>query len=331
MKVALDARQTRQMSAGMKTYARELSERLPRVAPDLDFRIFTQGGNFGWAEQVALPAALRRSGVDLTHFLSLYVPVLPPRPYVLTIHDLIHLRFPEQFKTKVGPYYRTVVRFAARRAARVITDDDRTVADLERFLGVPRARVSVIPLGADDRYLEPIAPHRAQRAYVIYAGNHRKHKDLTTLFAAMRELPIDLDLYLTGHDDLDEPYPRERVRFTGDLSPGELASYYAGALALVHPALCEGFGLPMLEAMAARCPVVACEDAIPGVLRDAALLFPARDAGSLRQAIERIARDEGLRNELVKQGRSKAEVLTWDRCAARTAAVYREIGMGRAA
>jgi glycosyltransferase involved in cell wall biosynthesis len=330
-KVALDARLTRQMSVGMKAYAQELTARLPRVAPDLQFVAFRDGANFGFEEQVRLPMQIRREGVNLTHYLSLYTPALPPRPYVVTIHDLIHLRFPQYFKSKVGPYYRTVVRFACARAARVITDDDRTVADLRRFLGVDPAKVRVIALGANDRFYKPVVPYSAQREYVLYVGNHRPHKDLPTLFEAWAGLPSDLavDLYVTGADDFGDltRYSRTsgRIIALGDPSIDDLASYYAGARALVHPALCEGFGLPMLEAMAVGCPVVACEDAVPAVLQDATLTFAARDAAGARAAILSLLRDTGLRETQVARGRERAGTLTWDRCALETAKVYREI------
>ncbi len=314
----------------MQTYVRELTARLPRVAPDLEFVTFRDGGNFGWAEQVRLPLALRAAKPALTHFMSQYAPALPPRPYIVTIHDLIHLLFPENFKSKVGPYYRTVVRFAAARAARVITDDDRTLADLERFLNVPAGRVRVIPLGVDDRFLRPIEPRQSGRPYFLYAGNHRAHKDLGTLLRAWSALPesIAVDLLLTGEDDVgaaDYMRSGRRVATLGTLSAEELARYYAGAVALVHPALREGFGLPMLEAMAAGCPVIACADALPGVLHGAALTFPARDAVAATEAMRRVVSDQGLRTRLVNEGRARAETLTWDRCARATADVYREV------
>jgi glycosyltransferase involved in cell wall biosynthesis len=332
MRVGLDARLTRQMSVGMKAYARELAARLPRVAPDLAFVTFDRGANFSWDEQVRLPAALRAARLDLTHFLSLYTPVFAPRPSVITIHDLIHLRFPEYFKSKVGPYYQTVVRRACARAARVITDDERTIEDLQRFLGVDPAKVRVVALGVDDCYLRAPQPHRGERPYLLYVGNHRAHKDLPTLFAAWSSLDAEraLDLYLTGDDDFGDAlaaYRRTNGRIValGEVGEGELASYYAGARALVHPALTEGFGLPMLEAMAAGTLVIACEDAIPGVLRPAALTFRARDAAGLRAQLESVLRDEGLRDALVNEGRTLAAGLTWDRCARSTADVYREI------
>lgn len=331
-RIGLDARLTRQLSAGMKTYVRELVLRLPRVAPEYEYVPFAQGGNFGWSEQVALPSQMRRAKLDVVHFLSQYVPfALPPR-FVVTIHDLIHLRFPQHFKAKVRPYYATLVRRACARAARVITDDARTVGDLETFLDVDAAKVRVIPLGVHERFFGPSGPHMAARRYLLYVGNHRRHKDLATLFDAWSHLPDawEVDLYVTGPDDFDgELQRRSRVNriivALGDVTVERLVSYYAGAAALVQPALREGFGLPMLEAMAAGCPVVACADAVPGVLERAAVTFPARSAGALRAALERLLVNEGLRQEAINIGKEIAREFTWDRCARATANVYAEI------
>jgi glycosyltransferase involved in cell wall biosynthesis len=331
-RIGLDARLTRQMSIGMQTYARELAARLPRVAPEYAYFTFTQGANFGWDEQVRLPAAIRRARPDLVHFLSLYTPLLLPPRFVITIHDLIHLRFPQYFKAKVRPYYSTVVRWACARAARVITDDERTIEDLAEFLHVDRAKVRVIPLGVTDNFLQPATPFVARRPYLLYVGNHREHKDLATLFDAWSALlehhPIDL--YLTGGDDFGgelqrRSTPRGEIVALGDVTTHHLAGYYAGARALVQPALREGFGLPMLEAMAAGCPVVACADAVPRPLLAAAVTFRPRDRAALRLELEKLLTDEGLRVRSINSGRELARGLTWDRCARATADVYREV------
>jgi glycosyltransferase involved in cell wall biosynthesis len=328
--VCLDARKTRQMSIGMKTYVDELCVRLPRVAPEFSFVALERGGNFGPAEQIALPLAMRLARPAATHLLSQYAPLLTPRPFAITIHDLIHLRYPEFFKTKVGPYYRTVVRAACARAARVITDDQRTVADLERFLGVRSGKVCVIPLGVHERYFALAEPFRGPRPYLLYVGNHRTHKDLPTLFDAWSSLDERhaLDLYLTGPDDFDGELQRRssstrRIIALGDVAPSMLIEYYRGASALVHPALREGFGLPLLEAMAAGCPVIACADALPSVLASAALSFPAGDSTALRAELEHLFDDQGLRRHLVNHGEGAARTYSWDRCARATADVYR--------
>lgn len=330
--VALDRRETRRMSAGMIRYARELAARLPLAAPDLEFDEIAGGGNFGFDENVRLPLDILRSGPDLTHYLCLHAPVLAPRPFVVTIHDLIHLRFPQYFKSTVGPYYRTVVRFQLRRAARVITDDERTVDDLVELLGVDRAKIRVIALGASDVFFRETEPFQAPRPYFLYAGNHFAHKDLPTLARAWASLPSDLeaDLYLTGDGDADElrsEFARERgsIVTLGEVTEEELARYYAGAVALVHPSLCEGFGLPMLEAMAAGVPVVACRDAVPAVIKDGVFAFAPRDTQAAAAAMQRLLIDEPLRRAVGAHARTLAEPYTWDRCAAETAQVYREV------
>lgn len=329
-RIALDARITRQLSAGMQTYVRELAARLPAAAPDLEFLTFAEGPNFGWAEQVRLPLAIRAARPALTHYMSQYTPLFMPRPYVVTIHDLIHLLFPENFKTKVGPYYGTLVRSVAARAARVITDDERTVEDLERFLNVAPQKVRVIPLGVQDVFVKSAAPHSRPRPYFIYAGNHREHKDLATLLTAWSSLPEEagIDLLITGDDDIGAAAfttPHRQVAALGEVPPHELAGYYAGAVALVHPAWREGFGLPMLEAMAAGAPVIACASALPSVLQGSALTFAAGNAAEASRAMLRVLADQGLRMKLVNEGRARAAEFTWDRCARETAKVYREI------
>lgn len=331
-RIALDVRLTRQMSVGMKTYARELTRRLPIVAPEYSFVPVGEGANFGWSEHVSLPRAVRAADVALTHYLAHYLPWTAPKPFVLTIHDLIHLRYPQFYKTKVGPYYRTVVKRACARAARIITDDPRTIGDLERFLGVDPAKVRAIALGVDESFLGAIDPIRAPRPYVFYVGNHRTHKDLRTLFDAWSALApeCEVDILLTGPDDFQgelqrRAMPRRRIVALGEIDGSSLARYYAGALALVHPALCEGFGLSLLEAMASRCPVIVSADSVPSVLEEASLVFPTGDVGALRVALERIIADEGLRARLVNKGYEMAKGLTWDRCARATADCYREI------
>jgi glycosyltransferase involved in cell wall biosynthesis len=326
--VLLDARLTRRMSAGMSAYARELARRLPRVAPDLTFDVYRDGGNFGYEEQIRLPLYAQRTRPRFVHHLSVYAPLWMPRPFAITIHDLIHLRYPEQFKRSVGPYYTTVVRAVCARATRVITDDARTVADLERFLGVDPRKVRVIPLGADDIFFEPHAPEDAAVPYIMYAGNHRRHKDLATLVAAWQALPAGraVDLVVTGAADvpeLGELRTSGAIRCVGDVDAARLARLYRGAVAYVHPAWFEGFGLPMLEAAAAGTPVIAAEESLPAILAPYARTFQARDAqrlGALLQsALERPPADEERERQ-----RAAVRSYTWDRVAAATAEVYRD-------
>lgn len=325
--VALDLLRFRAISAGMGAYARELVARLPRVAPDLSFATVVRTDALSLSEQLLAPRALRAVAPRVIHHLAFYAPVFAPRPTIVTVHDLIHLRFPKLFKGRVGPYYATVVRAVCARAARVITDDERTVDDLERFLGVPPRKVVVIALGVDDAYREPIASTNGTRPYFLNVGNHRPHKNLSTLFAAWSSLPedVEMDLVLTGPSDLDpSDVPTRangRVRFLGDVPVAELHALYRGATALVHPALCEGFGLPMLEAATVGTAVIASTDAVPGVLRPYCDVFETLDVAALRDALLRAVRSPEPRADALAYART----LTWDRCARQTAEVYRTV------
>lgn len=331
-RIGLDARCGKRISVGMATYMREVSARLPAVAPEYDYRVYAKGQNLGIAEQVLLPLELLRDRIDLTHYMAHYVPAFAGGTFVFTIHDLIHLRFVQFFRSYIGPYYNTVVKRACRKAARIITSDERTIADLVHYFGVDPAKIRVIPLAPRARFFTAAAPYRGERPYLLNVGNHREHKDIPTLLKAWAALPerYDVDLYLTGHDDLNgelQRYstPRRKAIALGDVTDDQLATYYAGATALVHPALLEGFGLPFVEAMAQGCPVIATTESIPSPLASSSLQFAPRDVEGASHQIERLLDDQVLRDGLVERGRAAARLLTWDQTARATADVYREV------
>jgi glycosyltransferase involved in cell wall biosynthesis len=328
-RVALDVRITSHMSDGMIRYVRELAARLPGAAPDLTIVPVGGGDNFDFAEQVALPLAARRSGARLLHIPSPFVPLVPGLPFVVTIHDLIDLRYPAFGKRKVGPYYRAVVAPVARRARAVITDDEGTARDLERFFRVSRAKIRIVPLGVEGPARVPAV--RRARPYFFNVGNHRPHKNLDALVRAWGALPSELpaDLLLTGSDDVALPL-RHRpgdagdVLFLGTISDADLAGHYRGAAAYVHPALCEGFGLPMLEAMRAGAPVIASHSALPTVLAPHAFAFECGDVDELAALLVRALQDRGRFRGGAEAAQAATAYLTWERTARATADVYRE-------
>jgi len=324
------------MSVGMSRYAVEMAKRLPRIAPDLAWYLWREGENFGLDEQVRLPLAFARRRPALVHHLSLYAPLVQVAPTIVTIHDCIHLRYPEYFRRHIGWYYRTVVRRLLRRAVRIITDDRRTIDDLQHYLDVDPNKVRVIPLGVAETFLAADEASPARAPYLFYAGNHRSHKNLEMLVNAWFALPeaCSSDLIFTGLDDLPVTWPRQRangsrLRCCGMLDDAALIAMLRGATALVYPSLCEGFGLPMLEALAVGTPVIASADAVPEVVRQACTVLSSRDTAAWTTAIQaQIEHDAVSPSELLRAERLARRTLaaqyTWDRCASATADLYRE-------
>ncbi|HTW83384.1 MAG TPA: glycosyltransferase [Candidatus Sulfotelmatobacter sp.] len=322
IRVAVATRATPRTSAGMRAYARALLERIPAVAPDVT--LVPVG-----APPAALPFALRAAHARLAHLPYLEAAPFLPRPYVAMVHDLLHLRFPALFSAATALYWRTVAIPMYRGAARLLVSDPRVADDCVRLLGVARERIRVVPLGYDPAILAA-PPWPAARPYLFYAGNHRPHKDLATLYAAWAALPDDvaLDLVLTGPD---EPTVRARfhrarggIAFVGDLDEGTLAQRYRGALAYVQPSLGEGFGIPMLEAAVLGTPVVASTAAVPAPVAPYAQRFAAGDVAALTARLTALARDPEAARARAAAGAQVLRAFTWDRFACETAAVYRE-------
>jgi glycosyltransferase involved in cell wall biosynthesis len=329
--VAIDARVTRRMSHGMRAYLHELLTRLPAAAPDLAVAELGRGENFGLAEQFDLPRSIARSGAQIVHFPTTFAPLLRSRPYVLTVHDLIHLRYPALFGRATGLHYRLVGRPLARGATLLVMGDERTIGDCERYLGVAPERCRVVPLGYDPALLDAATPLDVERPFLFYAGNHKRHKNLATLFAAWAAISPrrSIDLRLTGSADprIAQRYSRERGRliFTGHLSAAELHRHYRAALAYVHPALVEGFGIPMLEAAVVGTPVIASTGAVPAILAPYAATFAAADVPELSALLDDVVRDPAPYAARAAEGVGPLRAYTWDRFAAHTAAVYREV------
>ena len=346
--VAVDANPAaRAVQTGTETYAREVSRRLPDKAPELHFVFYASrpGEDAGidftvlpgrrmWS-QLRLPRELWRHRPQLFFAPSHVVPFLTPGRALTVVHDLAFERYPAAYSARAREYLRLTTRWAERRCPRLITVSRATADDLVQLHGVPRQRLTVVPLGGGEppRCSMPAEAARRQlaelqidRPFVLHVGRVEERKNQITALRAVERLP-DLLLVCAG------PVPDARIaaqlqsprcRLLGRVTEAHLEALYASAEALVFPSLYEGFGLPILEAMRRGVPVVtAAVSSLPEVGGGAAMYVDdPRDAEGLAAAIERVLDDRARLRDL---GYAQAAKFTWDRTAAGVASVIREL------
>ena len=265
---------------------------------------------------VSLPRLLRRIRPALAHFLH----AIPPRcpcAAVLTIQDLSFERDPSVLRPWERLMFKAVPR-SARRAARILAISERTKRDVVELYGVPPERVVVTPLGVDEAFAPGDA---AADSYVLLVGAIERRKNPLAAARAAREVGRRLVAAGPVRDrSLARQLEEEGVDLRGYVSKDELASLYRGAACLVFPSRYEGFGLPVVEAMASGTPVVAAPDAaLREVAGDAAVFASADElADGIRRALAE-------RDRLAAAGLERARLFTWDETARRTLAVYREL------
>ncbi len=265
---------------------------------------------------LSLPRTLRRLGAELCH-TQYALPIRAPCPCVVTVHDLSFQREPELMGFKDRLIFRTVVPRAVRRAARVLTVSERTKRDLVQLYGVLPERIVVTPNGIDPAF----SPGDGSRDYVLAVGAIQRRKNqLAALEAASA---VGLPLVVAGPEKehaLARELRARGARVVGHVETERLAELYRGAACLVQASRYEGFGLPVLEAMACGTPVVAVpEPALEEVAGDAAVFVEeARLADGIRRALAE-------REPLVAAGLERARRFSWRTTAERTLDVYREI------
>jgi glycosyltransferase involved in cell wall biosynthesis len=293
-------------------------------------------------EQMFLPRLAAREGVELVHSLASTAPVHGRFRRVVTIHDLIYARFPEAHAGIRDRGMKVLVPWAVRRSDRVIADSQSTRADLMELLEVPDGRIDVVPLGLGTVRRAVARPEREVRAsfdlgerpVVLSLSAKRPHKNLLALLGALARLPREGRpvLVLPGYSTAHEKELRERalaldigedVRLPAWISAEDLEGLWALARAFAFPSLYEGFGLPVLEAMARGVPV-ACSNAssLPEVAGDAALLFDPRDEPAIAAALGRLLEDRALADDLRARGLARAREFTWERTARLTLQSY---------
>ncbi|MCA9972892.1 MAG: glycosyltransferase family 4 protein [Anaerolineales bacterium] len=349
--------------AGIHQYIAHVLQALPAAAPRPAYLVYTQDRETlagsahlqlrpsRWPterravrilwEQLAWPLLARRAGVDLLHSMAFVTPVVSEIPAVVTVFDLSFMHYPESFPPLQRLYLQRQTRRSCRAARRVITISESSRQDVHRLFGVPLARIDVVTPGVGAAYRPlPAAEVAAfrQRAglparFVLHVGTLQPRKNIPMLLEAMAQMPGDVPLLLVGGKGwlYDEIFARvaalglqARVHFAGYVADADLPLWYNAASLLVFPSVYEGFGLPVVEALACGTPVVAANtSSIPEAAGDAGLLVDPHDAAGLARQMTAVLQDATLAAALRAKGPRQAARFSWARAGRETAAVYR--------
>jgi alpha-1,3-rhamnosyl/mannosyltransferase len=314
---------------------------------------------FSLRQQWAVPRLLQDGRWSIVHrpssiiYHSPYIamPYRPGLPALLTVYDLIPLRYPTHSTARARLLIRWMTRLALRATCHVIAISDFTRRDFMAEFGLSPERITAVPLAADPAFNpQPPAALTAVRTryglperYVLYLGSNKPHKNLVRLVEAWaivsgQRQAAGSRLVIAGAWDTRHPEARQHaealgladsIRWLGPVPEADLPALYAAATAFVFPSLYEGFGLPVLEAMACGTPVV-CSDAsslpeVAGAGQTAAILVDPLDTGALAAAVGRLMPDDALRRELTRRGLAQAAQFSWGRTAQATLEVYRRL------
>jgi glycosyltransferase involved in cell wall biosynthesis len=357
MKIAIDARKWRDYGIG--TYVRNLVRHLATLDRETTYFLFCDradeptlrdlaenfvpvvedSAGYSVREHFTIPVKLHRLGVQLLHSPHYVLPLLCRTRSIVTIHDCIHLLFPQYLPNRMAyQYARAMMGNAVRRSDLVLTVSEASRRDILRFY--PRAdpdRLQVIPNAIDEAILDDPGEEEMERVqeryqirgrFVLYAGNIKPHKNLERLVAAfglIKQRPghEDVKLLIIGDEinrygslrrSVETAGVRQDVRFFGFVPSKTLSALYRLASVFAFPSLYEGFGLPPLEAMACGTPVVTSRiSSLPEVVGDAALLVDPYSTEDIAHGLERVLGDEGLRGELSTRGRARVKQFSWER------------------
>jgi len=372
MRVAIDARKLHDFGIG--TYIRNLLRHLARTDQNTEFvllcgeadlgvaaqlgpnfrAVLEPSPNYSLREQVHVPWVLRRERPNVYHAPHYVLPAGVRCPSVVTIHDCIHLMFPQYLPNRVAyAYARAQMWSAARRSNCILTVSEASKRDILHLFNVAPEKIVVVYNAIDSHFSvtpseEAVARVRERyqldHRFVLYVGNIKPHKNLVRLIEAFDELRRgeleDLKLLIIGDQISKLPALRRavhrhklhnHVRFLGYLADDQLAILYRLASVFAFPSLYEGFGLPPLEAMASGTPVVTSNvSSLPEVVGGAAVLVDPYDVDAIVDGLRRVLTNPTLAAEMRQKGIARAREFSWERSVAKTWAVYQQIAGSRA-
>ncbi len=330
-----------------------LSERFQNIEVISALRPFGERFENLWWEQIGIVRTCHREHIDILHCPYFSAPFFLPAKTVVTVHDVIPLVMPEYRERARSRYYTSLVAFTVPRVDAIITVSEYSKRDIVRLLGIPEHRIHVIGNAVDPSY-RPITDTRLiakvrerygiGERYILYFGGFDVRKNVDRILQAYASLPqstrkayqlvIAGRLHLVGSSLYPDPRPRVRelglddqVVVTGQIREQDKAPLYSGAAVYLFPSLYEGFGIPVLEAMACGAAVITSDiTALPEVAGDAARLVNPYEVSDIATAIQELLENSAMRDELRELALGRAREFSWTRVAQQTLEVYKQLG-----
>jgi len=362
LRVVIDMTFPNRLQTGTRVYANELvaalrensshcftclAEPVPKRSRTTREKIWNGIRNILWM-QVVLPYKLYRMKADVLHATSFFAPLVSPCPVIVTVHDTLYLSNPTHYRDRFFLLYANLfIKAAVRRCTLINTGSETSRRDIVSFFRVPETKVRVIYYGVNSRFHPTRDAAKVDRVrskyslafpFFLFVGALEPRKNLSRLLeafgqflrAAQGERRFQLVLAGPGGSSSTELHQKacqlgisQHVQMLGYVPDDDIPVLYSAASVFVFPSLGEGFGLPIVEAMACGTPVVSSKvSCIPEIAGDAAVLVDPRDVEALADAMYRVAYDEGLRRELVAKGLERARLFTWQRTARETEHLY---------
>ena len=352
--------------AGIHQYIAKVLQHLPLVSPDSRYIVYSRHASrlgekpgfdvqrsswpterrlvrISW-EQTVWPMLAATSRIDLLHSMAFVAPVLSRIPNVITVFDLSFMHFPDRFPTLQRKYLQSQTARSCRKARRVITISESGRQDVHQLFQVPLGRIDVVMPGVDSQFrplpVGEVTDFRRREALpaqvILHVGTLQPRKNIPILLEAMAQLNrTDVLLVLAGgkgwlYEDIFarvlELGLEEQVRFTGYVDDMTLPLWYNAATLLVFPSVYEGFGMPVVEAMACGTPVIAARSSsIPEAGGDAVKYFNPNDAAELTARLTVVLNDDDLADSMREKGLIQARRFSWERGGEETARVYKRV------
>jgi len=346
-------------SSGIGTYIKNLVCLLPKISRD-EYILFGTRSKlekynlpvieadfpiYGVREQVFFPGIIKKANIGLFHSTHYSIPVMYFGKMVVSVHDLIHLVYPEYLSSKPAYFYaKFMIATACRKAKKIITISENTKKDIIKYFHIEPSKIEITYPAVSDDFNPSQAKSETMKKkygeYILYVGAIRPHKNILRLLEAFNKLKkekkIKHKLILIGKGKIPYIYDVRKkisdfslandVLIMEEIEQDKLIDFYCGADLFVFPSLYEGFGLPPLEAMACGCPVVCSNNSsLPEVVGDSALTVNPMFEDKLASAIYRVITDDNLKNNLIEKGLERAKIFSWKKMAEETLRIYEKV------